>query len=96
MQLDTTKEAILKRVQDARNDARVGQKGGSTKTEAFRLAFVRFILDAAEVKDVKKRAEAWKQVQATTSSFGTNLSGYEQDNGLRTAKDTATEFGGTV
>ena len=103
MQIETTKGAIKARVLEARTIA-----AKSSKVDQFKLAVCRFIMDAAGVcvepgmkkEDIEKtnakRLAIWKQFNATSGSFGSNLSGYEQDNDLRVAKDKLEDYTGAV
>src|SRR6185436_20912819 len=91
IQLDVGKEAIKARFVKAKE---LGVK--ESNVNQFKMAVCAFILDAAGVVDKEKRKQAWTLFGSTSGSFGSNVSGYNQDNGFRVAKDNVEGYVGEI
>ena len=90
--VDMTKPALKERFLLAQEDYANG-----TKSDQFRLAVARSVMDACGVKDKALRAWAVKILHSSHSSWGSNLSAFEQTTGLREVKNVdASGFTGEV
>lgn len=73
--IDTTKAGLKAYLEDAGETLKCKPESG----KAMRLAVFRFVLDSAKVEDKEVRNQAWKQFEATHSSFGCNASASRQN-----------------
>ena len=86
-QLDTTKAGVKSYLEDAGQSLKCDPSAG----KAHRLAVFRFIADTFKMSGAI-RQEAWKQFNATHSSFGCNASAARQNIlGLK-AQESAVEL----
>lgn len=66
-QMDTTKQGIKHYLEAAKKDS---NSPSFHAGEAMKLAFVRWLLDAANIADAKERAAIGQQAMATPGWFG--------------------------
>lgn len=72
--MDTTKEKIKHYLEEAGKTLEIA----ADSQASHKLAVLRFILDMLDIQDKPTRAAAYRQWDATPSSFGTNASALRQ------------------
>ena len=90
MVMPTTKETAFDYIEDAASTL----KKEPTSNKVMKLAFVRFVMDTANITDEKMRNQIGKQVMAMPSWFGSNASQYRQAKGIKsTLEEVGEEYG---